>query len=61
MAVALQNKLRIRTGTAIRTVNAPADYAKTIGQLPKGARITKGVTKGHDFVHLFVKDKVELE
>ncbi len=61
MSDALQKKLRITAGTTIRTVNAPADYAKTIGKLPKGAEITKGVTKSHDFVHLFVKDKAELE
>src|SRR5262245_53744622 len=61
MSLALQKKLRIASGTAIRTLNAPADYAQTIGRLPKGATITKGATKGHDFVHLFVKNKAQLE
>lgn len=61
MSTALQKKLRITAGTAIRTVNAPADYAKTLGKLPAGASITKGIMKGHAFIHLFVKDKAELE
>lgn len=61
MSLALQKKLRIAAGTAIRTVNAPADYAKLIGALPTGASITKGITKGHAFVHLFVRNKADLE
>lgn len=61
MSEALQKKMRVAAGTTIRTVNAPTSYAKTIGKLPKGASITKGVTKAHDFVHMFVKDKAELE
>jgi hypothetical protein len=57
----LQKKLRITPGTPIHTVNAPADYARTLGALPKGATITKGITKDHDFIHLFVNDKAELD
>jgi len=57
----LQSRLRIVPGTAIRTLNAPADYARTIGGLPAGASITRGVTKGHAFIHLFVQDKAGLE
>lgn len=61
MSTALQKKLRITPGTSIRTVNAPADYAKILGALPKGVSITKGITREHAFIHLFVKDKAELE
>lgn len=61
MSEALQKKMRVTTGITIRTVNAPTSYTKTIGKLPKGASIAKGVSKAHDFVHLFVKDKAELE
>ena len=47
MSTALQKKLRITPGTAIRKVNAPADYAKTlaladrvyIGECPQDKRI----------------------
>ena len=61
MSESLQKKLRVNSGTAIRTVNAPADYAKTIGKLPKDASISTGITKSHGFIHLFVKNKAELE
>lgn len=61
MSLVLQKKLRITPGTAIRTVNAPMSYATTIGRLPKDASITKGITKDHAFIHLFVQNKSELE
>ncbi len=61
MSLALQRKLRLAPSTAIRTVHAPADYAKTLGALPKGTTITKGIKKDHAFIHLFVKNKAELE
>lgn len=61
MSATLQQKLRITAGTVIHTVNAPADYDRTLGKLPTGARIRQGITKGHAFIHLFVKNKAELE
>ena len=61
MSEALHKKLRIAPGTAIRTVNAPADYAKTLGKLPKEASITKDITKDHSFIHLFVKNQAKLK
>ncbi|HEX2616079.1 MAG TPA: YdeI/OmpD-associated family protein [Flavobacteriales bacterium] len=61
MSSALQKKLRVTAGTAIRTVNAPVDYAKILGKLPKDASIAQGITKGHAFIHLFVKSKAELK
>lgn len=57
----LVQKLRIKPGTAVRTVNAPPYYSATLGALPEGATIAKGVIKGHAFIHLFVKDKATLE
>lgn len=61
MSEALQKKLRIKPGTAIRSVKAPADYAKTLGNLPKDVTVTKGITKDHSFIHLFVKNQAELK
>ncbi len=61
MSVTLQKKLRITTGAAIRTVHAPADYATNLGKLPKDVTITKGIAKDHGFIHLFVRNKPELE
>lgn len=60
MAQGLVKKLRIVTGTTVRTVNAPSTYASAIGELPNGARIVKGITKDHAFIHLFVKDRADL-
>ena len=53
-------KLRIQEGMHVAIINAPPDYIKSLGKLPKNVKI--GTTaKGHyDFVHLFVRNKSEL-
>lgn len=60
MAQGLIKKLRIGPGTEVRAVNAPPGYSTVIGALPKGARVVRGITKDHAFIHLFVKNSVEL-
>ncbi|MEO8069087.1 MAG: YdeI/OmpD-associated family protein [Flavobacteriales bacterium] len=63
MAVAsLAEKLRVTEGIVVVTVNAPTNYAEMLGKLPKGVWITDGLGRGkHAFIHLFVKNKSELE
>jgi hypothetical protein len=61
MAASLIQKLRITEGTTIVAVNAPANYRDVLGILPTGATIKKSATKDHAFVHLFVRDRTELE
>ena len=57
----LLKKLRIKEGTAIVALNAPANYAKTLGKLAKGASIVTKLGKAHAFIHLFVQNKAQLE
>jgi hypothetical protein len=57
----LSKKMRIAENTEIATVNAPADYKKRLGALPKGVTIKNKPGGKNDFIHLFVKDKAELE
>ncbi len=61
VSLALQKKLRITEGTSVIALNAPSDYAKTLGKLPKGATIANKLGKSHGFIHLFVNNKAELE
>src|SRR5262245_31484826 len=61
MSEALQKKLRLAEGTPIVALNAPKDYAKTLGKLPKGTSITNKLGKSNSFIHLFVNNKAELE
>jgi len=56
----LSKRLRITEGTAIIALHAPADYKKTLGALPKGVTISNKLAKS-GFIHLFVKNKAELE
>ena len=52
-----RKRFRVKAGTAIRTVNAAAEYANVPGKLPEDTSITKGLIKAHDFIPLFVTDK----
>ena len=60
MASTISQKLKIKDGDSIVAVNAPADYKKSLGPLPAGAKITD-TTKSFDQVHWFVKDKAQME
>src|SRR5579883_364374 len=60
MALSLAQKLHIKDGAKLLTVNAPADFKTTLSPLPAGVQIT---TKGTDYqqIHWFVKSKGEIE
>lgn len=47
-------------GRDIRTVNAPATYARPSAHCSKAPPITKCIPKAHVFIHLLVKDYTEL-
>ncbi len=58
----LAQKLGIKPGNAIVTMNAPADYAGLVAPLPKDATIAAKPPKGDAlFVHLFVASAADLE
>ncbi len=54
-------KLKLKENTTGALVNAPVNYEELVGELPKGVKFIHQLTTDHDFVHLFVKNKAELE
>jgi hypothetical protein len=57
----LVDKLGIKPGQRIVIVGAPADYAKTLGELPPDVTLAKRIQGEHDFLHFFSKSRHELE
>jgi len=53
-------KLRIKENFALLTINAPADFKKNIGELPKGVRISND-SKIYNQVHWFVMNKAQMD
>jgi len=60
MATSTSQKLRIREGFSLLTLNAPAEFKKNLGPLPVGVKISDSA-KNYDQVHWFVKDKSQME
>jgi len=60
MATSIADKLRIKEKFTLLTLNAPADFKKGLGELPKGVKIiNSGQT--YDQVHWFVMNRAQLE
>jgi hypothetical protein len=57
----LAQKLGIKAGQKVVTVNAPAAYAKLPAPLPEAVSFTRKATAGAGFVHLFISDRKALE
>lgn len=53
-------KLKIKEGNIILTINAPSEYKKSLGPLPTGSKVTD-TGKTFTQVHWFVKDKAQME
>jgi hypothetical protein len=60
MAMPLSKKLRIQENASLLTLNAPADFKKTLNDLPDGVTIS-ATAKKYDQVHWFVKNKAQVE
>ncbi len=60
MATSVGDKLRIKAGFTLLTVNAPADFKKGLGTLPSGVKITD-TGKPYNQVHWFVQNKAQME
>src|SRR5688572_32478174 len=50
----LPKKLGIKEGSRVALINAPKDFARSLGGLPDGAQIVTRVTKPLDIALLFV-------
>ncbi len=60
MALSMAQKLRIKEGMTIVTVNAPKDFAATIASMQPGIKvINKG--KAYQQIHWFVRNRAEME
>lgn len=57
----LPKKLEIKEGSQVATVGAPADFASTLGPLPPGAKLRRGVAAPRDLTIWFVTARRQLE
>jgi hypothetical protein len=57
----IPKKLFIRENYTVLLVNAPDGYRDLLTDLPKGVEIVSSSSEPVDFVHLFVRDRAELE
>jgi hypothetical protein len=60
MPTSIANKLKIKAGDILLTLNAPADFKKGLLELPSGVKITDA-GKEYNQVHWFVVNKAQLE
>lgn len=60
MPFSTAQKLKIKEGTTILTINAPAGYKNALGTLPVNAKISD-TEKNFDQIHWFVKNKAQME
>jgi hypothetical protein len=60
MASTVAQKLKLRENKVVLVINAPSDYKKSLGPLPKDVKIIEN-GKGYDQVHWFVKHKDQME
>ena len=56
----LAQKLGIKAGQKVLTLNAPAKYSKLLAPLPEGVSFPKAAP-GAGFVHLFISERKALE
>ncbi|MES1215654.1 MAG: YdeI/OmpD-associated family protein [Bacteroidota bacterium] len=60
MATSIADKLKIKTGYSLLTINAPADFKKGLQTLPAGVKIVEN-GKEYNQVHWFVLNRAQLE
>lgn len=56
----LPQKLGIKPGLTVVTINAPTNYRRLLGTIPDGATLSDRVHPDSSFVHVFVKKHSEL-
>jgi hypothetical protein len=57
----LPQKLGIKPGLTVVTINAPTDYRRLLGAIPEGVTFSDRLKPNSGFVHVFVKQRSELE
>ncbi len=61
LMTSLIKKLRIAEGVPIVVLNAPREYRGLMRGLPSGVTIAERIAGRHPFIHLFVRNKAQLE
>ena len=59
--MSLAEKLRIKPNTRVIAIDAPNNYEEVLGELPAGARVSYQLGDNHDFIHLFITTREDLE
>lgn len=59
--MSLVKKLRIQRGQRATILNAPPGYVDELDPLPDGVKLAETIDGIFDFLHLFVRDRAELE
>ena len=57
----MPQKLGIKNGSTVVTINAPANYRRLLGKVPDGVTFSDRLNAGSNFVHLFTTRRNELE
>lgn len=57
----IQKKLRLQAGQAALVINGPKDYADLLGSPLDGVTFTATPADQVDFVHLFVRNRADLD
>jgi hypothetical protein len=60
MATSTAQKLKIKENFTLLTINAPSDFKKSIGELPRGVKISTD-TKSYNQVHWFVMNRAQMD
>jgi hypothetical protein len=60
MPIPLAQKLKIKEGFTLRTINAPADFKKDLGPLPDDVSISP-TAKDYQQIHWFILNKTQLD
>jgi hypothetical protein len=60
MPTPLAQRLKIKEGFTLRTINAPADFKKELGPLPDGVTISS-TAKNFQQIHWFILNKAQLD
>lgn len=57
----LVEKLGIERGATVAFLGAPRGYAKLLGELPEGVRVSRSAREGLDLAQLFATEKIAFE
>ena len=57
----LPQKLGIKPGRMVVTINTPANYRRLLGVIPEGVTFFDHLKPDSSFVHVFIKKRSELE